>query len=322
LDYNATYSLLIRYIDGETNAEESALIEELLRSNESWKKEFELLKSLDQKIISTCKLNTDTNQYWEQLKGKLSASLPVKSKPLWLTFSKYAAAAVIILLAGLYFLKPFSTPNLEQGLSYSTGKNETKTILLSDGSQVILGKNTTLTIDKNFNKDQRKTKLNGLAYFVVKTDSKRPFIALTQNTATKVIGTSFEISTLENNTVNVQLYQGKIEFSDADKSILLQPGQQVIYKVSAKKIITKPLDISSRDAWTVSGLNFKDTPLFEIIQKLEQTYAITLQIPVSMKNERYTISFDGLDLSASLQLLEELTDSKITKKDSIYILKP
>lgn len=322
MDYNATYSLLIRYIDGETNAEESAWVEELLRSDESWKKECELLKSLDQKIQSTCTLNTDTNQCWEQLKGKLSTSLPVKSKLLWLTFSKYAAAAVIILLAGLYFLKPFSTPNFEQGLSYSTGKNETKTILLSDGSQVVLGKNTTLTIDKDFNKDQRKTKLKGLAFFDVKTNSQKPFITFTQNTTTKVIGTSFEINTLKDNTVNVQLFKGKIEFSDAENSIVLRPGQQAFYKVSEKKLTTKPLDISARESWTVSGLNFKDAPLFEIIQKLEQTYAITLQIPVSMKNEHYTISFDGLNLSASLQLLEELTDSKITKKDSIYLLKP
>lgn len=322
MDYNATYSLLIRYLDGETTADESAMVEDLLRTDESWQKEFEVLKALNLEIERSCEVKAETNQCWENLKGRLNTSLPLKTKNYWRSYSKYAAAAAIILLAGLYFLKPFSNTAFEQGITYTTGENQSKIINLIDGSRIVLGENSSFVLDKDFNRSNRIIQLKGLAYFDVKGNAQKPFIAIAQNTRTKVIGTSFEINTQLPYTLNVQLFKGKIEFISAQNAITLQPGQQLFYNLTSKKISTQSVDISKRKAYTVTGLDFKDAPLAEIIQKLEQTYGITIEIPAAMQNEHYTISFDGLDLSASLRLLEELTDSKITKKGSNYLLKP
>lgn len=322
MDYNATYSLLIRYLDGETTADESALVEGLLRTDESWQKEFEVLKALNLEIERSCEVTTNTDQCWENLKDRLNTSLPLKTNNYWRSYGKYAAAAVIILLAGLYFLKPFSNTTFEQGLTYTTGENQSKIIKLNDGSRIVLGEKSTLVLDKDFNQSNRIIQLKGLAYFDVKGNVQKPFIAIAQNTRTKVIGTLFEINTQLPYSLNVQLYKGKIEFTGAQNTITLQPGQQLFYNLTSKKINTQSVDISKRKAYTVTGLDFKDAPLSEIIQKLEQTYAITIEIPSAMQMEHYTISFNGLDLSASLRLLEELTDSKITKKGSNYLLKP
>jgi hypothetical protein len=49
---------------------------------------------------------------------------------------------------------------------------------------------------------------------------------------------------------------------------------------------------------------------------------VSISVPEDKNNEQYTASFEGLDLLASLHLLEELTDSKITKKGTDYILNP
>lgn len=321
MDFNSTYSLLIRYADGETSAEESAQVEELLKNDIQWKKEYELLTQFNQKITDSIKINSQTDKSWENLKAGLNISLPAQKKSFWPAYTKYAAAAVIILFAGLYFLKPFISSDISNGITYQTGINETKKIKLDDGSLVILNENTSLTLDKGYNTNNRNLQLIGQAFFDVKKDPNKPFIAFIHNTKIKVLGTSFEIKAPKKNLINIKLYQGKIKFTTPQKATILKPGEQLTYTPTESKSIIKPLDIFAREAWTVSGLDFKDTPLSEIISKLEQTYSIRFQIPPAIQNERYTISFDGLDLPSSLKLLEELTDSKITKKDSIYILK-
>ena len=50
MNHNELYTLLIRYIDGETTAEEAAVMEDLVLNDAYWKSEFEVLTSLNSQI--------------------------------------------------------------------------------------------------------------------------------------------------------------------------------------------------------------------------------------------------------------------------------
>ena len=323
MNHNEIYNLLIRYLDGEVTAEETVVMEELLKMDAYWKNEFEILNTINQTAPDLINANTDAN--WEVLKSQISANNSSRTVNYWLSLSKYATAAVIIFVAGWFLFKPTNTEFLsfDTGKTYKTGAKETQTVKLVDGSKIILNENSTLIVDDNFNKTNRLVILKGEAYFEVSKNAKKPFIAKSLNTYTKVLGTTFEIEARLPNSIEVSLYEGKVEFTTATiigKTILI-PGEKLACSLSNSSIEKTKVNTLTKDSW-VTGLSFKDATLDEIIKKLESQYKITILIPTNRKNEQYTVSFEGQNLQSSIRLLEELTDSKIAKKDSDYILIP
>lgn len=320
MNYNETYNLLIRYIDGETSVAETELMEGILNSNPIWKLEHENLI----KINAMLKTNHSTDSLVESNWSMLQKSIDQKkaSKFYLPSFYKFAAAAVFILLAALYFILPGSAPNFADGQLYKTGPKEIKHIVLSDGSSIALNENSSLQLDENFNEKTRNIKLQGSAFFEVKDNPEKPFVAYAGNTQTKVLGTSFLLQNKNKQKVLLKLYKGKVHFTTEDKSETLNPGEEIQVVSETGTIIKSPLDNTIREPWMLTGLNFKDQTISSIISKLETVHSVKIKIPDSMANDSYTVSFNGLDLKSSLVLLEALTDSKITLKDSIYILKP
>lgn len=314
-------------MDGEATADEVAVMEELVRTDSYWKNEFEVLKKLNLQIPSSFdyKVNAETNTNWEALKSRIEKPVEIKTFKLWPSLAKYAAAAVIIFVAGWFLLTPSKNEfsSFSEGKTYKTGAKETITIKLDDGSKIVLNENSVLTVDADFNKTDRLVILKGEAYFEVAKNAEKPFIASSLNTRTKVLGTAFEIEARVPNSIEVSLYEGKVEFTTATnigKTILL-PGEKLACSLSNNSIEKTRVSNLVKDSW-VAGLSFKDAKLEDIVKKLEDLHKIKISIPSNLKNEQYTVSFEGLDLSASLRLLEELTDSKITKKDKDYILNP
>jgi transmembrane sensor len=325
VNHNELYTLLIRYIDGETTAEEAAVMEDLVLNDAYWKSEFEVLTSLNSKIseLPDYSVNVNTEANWQALKSQIEQPAKTKTFTIWSSFAKYAAAAVVIFVAGWFLLKPSKNEftAFTNGKFYSTGAKETLTVKLDDGTKITLNQNSSLSIDKNFNSNARLVELDGEAYFDVAKNPEKPFITKSKNTYTKVLGTSFEIESTIENQVSVSLYEGKVQFTAQNEKSIITPGEKLIYSLKNKKfekIKPKTLD---KDIW-VAGLSFKDAKLKEIVSKLEAQYKVSISVPEDKNNEQYTASFEGLDLLASLHLLEELTDSKITKKGTDYILNP
>ena len=323
MDKNELYNLLIRYIDGEATTEEAGAMEELMLTDAWLKNEFEILNTLNKQIPFSLNYSVDaqTNANWEALKSQIE--LPAKTIKLWPSLAKYAAAAAIIFVAGWFLLKSSANEfsSFDTGQIYKTLANQTLKVYLADGTEIMLNENSELTIDNAYNSKNRLVELKGEAYFEVTQNPSKPFITKTKNTFTKVLGTSFEIESLNENLVLVSLYEGKVLFSSGNQKVELKPGQKITYTLKNKSIAKQTFINLAKDTW-VAGLSFKDTKLIDIAKKLEIEYAIKIIIPASKQNENYTVSFEGLDLNASLKLLEELTDSKITKKDSEYILNP
>lgn len=326
LNHDELYNLLIRYIDGEATADEVVVIEELLKTDSYWKNEFEILNTLNIQIPSSVDytINAQTDSNWEALKSRIEKP-EVKTIKLWPTLMKFAAAAAIVFMAAWFLYKPAKNEfsSFSEGKTYKTSAKETITIKLDDGSKIVLNENSVLTVDADFNKTDRLVILKGEAYFEVAKNAEKPFIASSLNTHTKVLGTAFEIEARVPNSIEVSLYEGKVEFTTANdigKTILL-PGEKLACSLSNNSIEKIKVSNLVKDSW-VAGLSFKDAKLEDIVKKLEDLHKIKISIPSNLKNEQYTVSFEGLDLSASLRLLEELTDSKITKKDTDYILNP
>ena len=322
---NAIYTLLIRYIDGETTAEESLLMDEILQSDSYWKNEYNLLLNLNKHVSATSayKINSMVDANFEILKSKIEHPADTRFKLLGPQVAKYTAAAILIFIAGWYFLNPskneFNT--YTKGQTYKTGLNEIKTLRLKDGSIITLNQNSSLLLDKNYNSKNRLAALYGEAFFKVAKNTNKPFIVKTKQTYTKVLGTSFEIESKLNQRVILKLHEGKVQFITSNSNTVLTPNETITYSPSHNTFIIQKVKNLIKASWT-SGLFFHNTKLKHITNQLEVLHNIKIKVPATLENEQYTVSLIGLGPEEILRLLSDLTDCRLIKKGTDYVLIP
>ncbi|SDG59012.1 FecR family protein [Dyadobacter soli] len=150
-----------------------------------------------------------------------------------------AAAAVVAVIIGFY-LRPADndrriTAQLpaqgSQGWKKNSGQHAAL-VQLGDGSSIFLQPGSAVRIPDRFAADSRQVELQGEAFFEVAPDRSRPFFVYANETVTKVLGTSFSVSTNgENGHTVVGVRTGKVEVSvpeggEKGKSAEIVPGQQ------------------------------------------------------------------------------------------------
>ena len=233
MDNLMNIDLAILYLTGQANSLEKQQFESWLIASpenrltyqnwaESWKAAGESFKHL----------NPETGQAWENVrKNTVDKTYYIKTRRVFFQQVLKVAAAIIILVAlGSVFTILFQKGIFQkkQIHSYNSG-TDTMTVHLSDGSMIFLNTRSSLLVPKTFKKQKRVVYLVGEAFFDVAHDKASPFIVNAKNTATKVLGTSFNIRTrpLEHQ-VDVTLIKGKVAFYRNDKEddqIILNPGQ-------------------------------------------------------------------------------------------------
>ena len=167
--------------------------------------------------------------------------------------------------------------------------------------------------------------------FEVAKDAQRPFFVYSGNIVTKVLGTSFRISSDDRSgKVGVAVKTGKVTVSRQDETktgkeeYVLIPNKQLVFiKQSAKPVIET---IQSED-WQVTDVpilpdfRYDGASLNTILETLAKTYAVDI-IYDKVKNEKcfVTVSLDGESLYEKLDLLLKVTGaSHHTEGYKIYI---
>jgi hypothetical protein len=191
-------------------------------------------------------------------------------------------------------------------------------VVLSDGSKVFLEPGSSLHFTKEFNGDKREVYLEGEAFFQVTKNTKKPFLVYYNNIVTKVLGTSFRISTnKKNGHLEVEVKTGRVQvlensfFSKTKNTItpvIITPNQKAIYDIGHRifetSLIEKPLPIITDNIKEIEVkqlLIFERQSLKSVFEQVEKFY----QIEISVENANiYNCVFTG-DIS-SLDLFQAI----------------
>ncbi|NBC24756.1 MAG: hypothetical protein GVX78_03980 [Bacteroidetes bacterium] len=212
----------------------------------------------------------------------------------------------------------------------TTKENERKELKLSDGTLITLNENSTLKYPKTFLPEgERKVKLSGEAFFEVAKDSLRPFIALSGNIETIVLGTTFNINARpEAEITEVALVEGKVQIGTREKEKLevLVPNEQFTFSKKNKTTRKSSFKGNLTYAWKEEVILFEKASVREVIEVLSEKYDAVFQIEDEEGIESllvYRVNTEKYQLSQILKHITKVTDYRFTKNaDGSITVKP
>jgi transmembrane sensor len=164
-----------------------------------------------------------------------------------------------------------------------------KKIRLEDGTTVHLEKGSRLSFPVHFETKRREVVLSGEAFFEVTKNPAKPFYVYANELITKVLGTSFRVSALENSkqvTVKVQtgrvsvFKQNRIDIADPEtKGLLLLPNQQAVFN-RTNELLNRSLVEVPAPIITQSPLikrQFDEVQVAEVFKELEKLFGVEIR---------------------------------------------
>jgi len=154
-------------------------------------------------------------------------------------------------------------------------------IYLPDGSIVWLNGASRIQYASFFDESYRNVVLEGEAFFEVAEDPDKPFSVTCGIIKTTALGTLFNVEAYSSqDLVKISLVTGKVKIEKSSsldgKTVMLNPGYQVIYQKDNQEMIKKVFDEDEVIGWKDGKLIFRSASYPEVIEKLERWYGISI----------------------------------------------
>lgn len=205
---------------------------------------------------------------------------------------------------------PAATPEM----MIATPRGGTYQLTLPDGTRVWLNADSKLTFPAQFASKSRKVTVTGEAYFEVARNEASPFKVISKNQEIKVLGTHFNISSYEDETITrTTLLEGKVNISTSKPAVnlpadvILQPNQQADLINGVIKV--QEVDAEKAIAWKNGKFEFVSEDIESILRKISRWYNVEIVYQDELVNKRFSGSFSKFDNVAKVLQTIELTNT-------------
>lgn len=321
---NIPYELIARYLAGECSDNEKQQVQEWIEKHPETMDEF---SKMWQQIPSD-EFSPNVDFALQKVSHRIEEKKKVRSKRILMTIGSVAVAAVAAIMIFINVIgdksKETSLSSAESSLlTLATDEKEAIEFDLPDGSKVWLNQSSTLRYPQEFTKETREVYLEGEAFFDISPNADNPFIIHANNTQTRVVGTSFGVRAIKNESeVVVTVSTGIINFSTEGKSrhIELKPGEQGVcnpkQQILEKNIKPDPNLL----AWKTKVLVFKQSQLTEVAKVIQDVYHTPITVDKSVAGLKITSTFDQLSLDQIIQIIEITLQVKAEVNENGFLL--
>jgi len=287
-------TFLAKWLEGEiSDAELGNLVSEAdFKTYQKLKKAFNVSEKLDAPM--------------DESFAKIQQHISIKNgkvRPLYRNWS-IGIAASIALLFGLFSIFGNDNVIIESGF----GTN--RTIVLLDGSEVILNSKSKLSYNKDNWQENRTINLEGEAYF--KVEKGNTFTVNTSNGSVTVLGTQFNVKSTAD-FFNVVCYEGKVRVETNTSEHILLPTNII------RKINGDPSEFSTtqllQPTWIDGESTFKSVPIKYVITALEDQYNIKIDSESIDDTMIFSGSFPNNNLNIALITVFEALHIKYNEKE-------
>jgi ferric-dicitrate binding protein FerR (iron transport regulator) len=309
----ATHNLLMKYISDRATESEKIRVLEWIEESEENRAEFNRIKNI----------------YVYRAMGKFGKK--AGRRVFFRNTLRYAAIAIFALTlscAGyfyyLYQQKPVVHTQAEAKFKYIVNTGVKGIVDLPDGSRVWLNSSSYIICPQKFAVNCREVELEGEGYFEVVPDKNWPMMVKTSKDYTvKVTGTKFNLSSYsDDDKLVVTLISGEVSLINTRKNkvIKMEPNQELVIK-SEKPRLSDNANIERNTAWKKGVLLFDNTPMSEVIKKMERWYGVKIIVNDPKILEcNFTAKFKSESVSQVLEILKLSSNIKYTIEDTTITL--
>jgi len=314
--------LLAKYLLGEATDEERMLVESWINSNDANKKQYDDLKLIWEESMNVAAVSAvDENVAWQRFKTRIhqpKAPALVKrmnSVPWW----RIAALFFIVIGAGYLGYKLLSEKPVHNLVVASHQTTVTDT--LPDGSIITLNKNSEVDYPSRFKSNTRTIALKGEAFFNVTPDKKKPFIIQVNDINIRVVGTSFNVRSL-NGVTEVIVETGVVQVIRNNKILELRPNEKTRITDRDSVLMKDKVQDKLYNYYRSKQFVCDNTPLWKFVDVLNEAYDVNIVIEnPKLRSLPLTAPFDNESLDRILEVIHETFDIAIIKEKDRIILR-
>lgn len=298
--------LIIKVLAREASAPEIAQVDAWLNASSENLKVFEEYKLIFKNQLSD-HIFFDAGNAFEKIEPSLDKTNYRKYR---FTYVSVAASLILLITLGVFYFNSNQAITKEEVAwqTLITGLRERKSFKLADGSVIYLNSESSIKWRKSFvNAPLREVFLEGEAFFEVAHDSLRPFIVKTAHISTKVLGTSFNINSI-NGIIKVSVASGSVSVKHPESETTLSPAQQFTYQLDNQKWWIDQIRPDDISAWRSGVLIFDNTRMDTAAIMLEKFYDANINFQdMPIKYCRITARFSDEPLLHVLEAIKEAT---------------
>ncbi len=200
--------------------------------------------------------------------------------------------------------------------TYSTDNGERATVVLVDGSTVVLNVASTLEVPENYGNGNRALRLTGEALFKINSKKGDPFTVETNGVTTKVLGTTFIVRHYKTDTTTkVAVNDGKV----AVDSLVVSAGEQIVVNTSGGHQVSSVSD--TRSIFTSGILIIEPQSLSNAINDLQRWYNVEIKFgDVGVSNRRISGQFAIGSMIELKEILESTFGIRVERSERILTL--
>jgi transmembrane sensor len=207
---------------------------------------------------------------------------------------------------------------------YRTARGEQRTVMLPDGSRLILNTETSVTTELSML--ARTAVLHrGEAFFVVAHNGWKPFTVEAGNGTVRDIGTQFTVRR-DPEQVTVSVVEGAVEVESASEpaskqATVLTAGEQASYGEAGGLSATTTVDVATVTAWTTGELVFEQRPLAEVVREIGRYHQGEIRVlGPRLSDRKISGRFNLRDREAFLRAVTAATQAKSSHTDKNVII--
>ncbi|MCK6692454.1 MAG: FecR domain-containing protein [Thermoanaerobaculia bacterium] len=312
--------LLAKRLAGECSPEEDETLERWLAESAEHRRHLEELQWLWERssdALAPAPRPVDTEAALLRVKSRLKAGGGAQPLRWQRSFWMRAAAVFLLAVAGVYWWQSGNTPAPVRIAAAGSVLTDT----LTDGSVVTLERQSGLTLARQFNRRERRLRLEGEAFFDVAPDTARPFIVEVQELEVRVVGTEFTVdNTTDPAKVIVTVTEGKVLVASKARSVLLQAGEQAVFdrqNGTLQRTARKP----DQGVFGNRLLMYNATPLSKVVEDVNTRYGARVRLGNKvLENCLLNARYNNLPLERLLELIAESFSLTVKKEGDAYVL--
>lgn len=260
---------------------------------------------------------------------RASHTFPIK-RPRWL-IPMPALAAAALLAVGVASWMAYDNRPKEQAVfpaarMLGTGVGVRDSMKLSDGTRVIIGPLSSVTIAAGYGVTSREVEVRGDAWFDVVHDERMPFTVRAGSATIVDVGTKFTVRSDDPDGVSVAVSEGSVSLRQVNtppqQGVILKAGDNGVLQNGGKVTAHRGSVTDDDMAWLRGKLVFRDAPVSEVVSSVRKWYGIEVKVADrTFDNRHLTATFSGETPERVLEVIRLALGADIERRGDTAIVR-